>query len=291
MIWVDLANATVNGIVIGLLLALPALAVTLVFGIARFPNAATGDFMTFGAYTAVAAKSLLALPLAVGVAMACALTALLSLFFYWWVFRALAQRSPVASLIVSIGVALVVRSTITFFAGQSQYTIEMPLVRAWNFGGVRIVPTDLYIAGIAVAALVLTFCLLHLTPLGRRMRAVADNMELARASGINVGRVMVTLFAIVGLYCGLGGVLIGIKAVVLPELGWELLLLLFAAVILGGIGSPLGAILGMLVFSISQEIASLWVGASYKIVFAFFLLLGVLLLRPQGILGKIRAVR
>lgn len=291
MIWVDLANATINGIVIGLLLALPALAVTLVFGIARFPNAATGDFMTFGAYTVVAAKSLLALPLAIGVAMACALTALLSLFFYWWVFRALARRSPVASLIVSIGIALVVRSTITFFAGQSQYTIEVPLVRAWNFDGVRIVPTDLYIAGVAVTALILTFCLLHLTPLGRRMRAVADNMELARASGINVGRVMITLFAIVGFYCGLGGVLIGIKAVVLPELGWELLLLLFAAVILGGIGSPLGAIIGMLVFSVSQEIASLWVGASYKIVFAFFLLLGVLLLRPQGILGKVRAVR
>jgi branched-chain amino acid transport system permease protein len=291
MTLVDVANAAVNGVVIGLLLALPALAVTLVFGIARFPNAATGDFMTFGAYTAVAAKSLFALPLAAAVVMASAFTALLSLFFYGWVFRALTRRSPISSLIVSIGIALVVRSSITFFAGQSQYTIDMPLVRAWNFGGVRIVPTDLYIAGTAAVALLLSFGLLHLTPLGRRMRAVADNMELARASGINVEQVMVSLFAIVGAFCGLGGVLIGIKAVVLPELGWELLLPLFAAVILGGIGSPLGAICGMMVFSVSQEIASLWVGASYKVAFAFFLLLCVLLVRPQGILGKVRAVR
>lgn len=291
MTWVDIGNAAVNGAVIGLLLALPALAVTLVFGIARFPNAATGDYMTFGAYTAVASQSLLHLSLATSVAMACLGTALLSVLFYVWVFRPLAKRSPVASLIASIGVALAVRSSITFFAGQSQQAINVPLVRAWNFGGVRILPTDLYIGAIAIVALMLTFCLLHLTPLGRRMRAVSDNMDLARASGIDVGRVMTILFVIVGLFSGLGGVLLGIKAIVLPELGWELLLPIFAAVILGGVGSPVGAICGMMVYSISQEIASLWVGASYKLVLAFFLLLLVLLVRPQGILGKITAAR
>ncbi|PTN51647.1 branched-chain amino acid ABC transporter permease, partial [Achromobacter xylosoxidans] len=94
-----------------------------------------------------------------------------------------------------------------------------------------------------------------------------------------------------GRYCGLGGVLLGIKAVVIPELGWELLMPMFAAVILGGIGNPVGAIVGIMVFSIAQEIASLVVGPAYKIVFAFAVLLCVLLLRPQGIFGRPMAAR
>ena len=130
-----------------------------------------------------------------------------------------------------------------------------------------------------------------MTPTGRRMRAVADNPELAAASGIRGRRVMVTLWSIAGAYCGLGGVLLGIKAVVIPELGWELLMPMFAAVILGGIGNPVGAIAGIMVFSIAQEVASLVVGPAYKIVFAFAVLLCVLLLRPQGIFGRPMAAR
>lgn len=291
MDWISIGNAAINGTVIGLLLALPALAVTLVFGIARFPHASVGDYMTFGAYSAVVTQSLLTSSLIVVAAVASVATALLSLFFYVWVFRALAQRSPVASLIASIGVAFVVRSSITFFAGQSQYIIEAPLVRAWNFGGIRILPTDLYIMATALVALAAVFALLHFTSLGRRMRAVSDNPELASASGIKVREVMLTLSAIVGAFCGLGGVLMGIKAVVLPELGWELILPIFASVILGGIGSPVGAICGMVLFGISQEVASLYVGSSYKLVLAFLVLLVVLLIRPQGMFGKISAVR
>jgi branched-chain amino acid transport system permease protein len=218
-------------------------------------------------------------------------TALLSLFFYLWVFRALAKRSPVASLIASIGIAFAVRSVITFFAGQGQYIVEAPLVRAWNFGGIRILPTDLYIAAAAIVALAAVFFMLYFTPLGRRMRAVSDNPELAAASGIRVREVMITLYIIVGAFSGLGGMLMGMKAVVLPELGWELILTIFASVILGGIGSPIGAVCGMILFGISQEIASLYVGASYKLVLAFVVLLLVLLIRPQGLFGKIMAVR
>lgn len=291
MDWINIGNAAINGIVLGLLLALPALAVTLVFGIARFPHAAVGDYMTFGAYTAIMVQTFATASLFAAAAVASAATALLALVFYFWVFRALAGRSPVASLIASIGVAFVVRSSITFFAGQSQHIIEAPLVRAWNFGGIRILPTDLYIAATAVLALAAVFGMLHFTALGRRMRAVSDNPELAAASGIRVREVMITLYIIVGAFCGLGGMLMGFKAVVLPELGWELILPIFASVILGGIGSPLGAVCGMILFGVSQEVASLYVGASYKLVLAFVVLLIVLLVRPQGMFGKISAVR
>ncbi|MBS3649812.1 branched-chain amino acid ABC transporter permease [Pseudaminobacter sp. 19-2017] len=291
MDWINITNAAINGIVLGLLLALPALAVTLVFGIARFPHAAVGDYMTFGAYTAILVQSFMSASLVAAALIASAATAFLSLFFYAWVFRSLSQRSPVSSLIASIGVAFAVRSVITFFAGQSQYVIEAPLVRAWNFSGVRILPTDLYVAATAVLALAAVFFMLHFTAFGRRMRAVADNPELAAASGIRVREVMITLSVIVGAFCGLGGMLMGFKAVVLPELGWELILPIFASVILGGIGSPVGAVCGMILFGISQEIASLYVGASYKLVLAFVVLLLVLLIRPQGMFGKIIAVR
>jgi len=291
MDWLSIVNAGINGTVLGLLLALPALAVTLVFGIARFPNVATGDYMTLGAYAAVAAQTFGGLSLVASGVFASLTVGVVSLFFYFWVFRALAQRPLVSRLIASIGVAFAVRSTITFFAGHYQYNIEAPLVRAWNFNGVRILPTDVYIAVTAIVALVLVFMLMRFTPMGRRMRAVADNPELASASGINARRVMVLLWSIVGIFCGLGGFLLGVKAVVIPELGFELLLTIFAAVILGGIGTPIGAVVGILVFGISQEIGSLYVGPAYKIVMAFLVLLCVLLLRPQGIFGRIQAAR
>lgn len=286
-----LVNAIINGVIVGLLLALPALAITLVFGIARFPNAAAGDYMTFGAYATVAAQTFVGASLALSVVLATAATGLLSLFFYFWVFRRLEERSLVARLIASIGIAFAVRAAISFFAGHGQYTIQAPLQRAWNFGGIRILPLDVYIVVAALLALAFMFGMLYLTPTGRRMRAVSDDPQLAAVGGIDVRKVMLILWSIVGIFSGLGGVLLGVKATVLPELGWELLLPMFAAVILGGVGSPVGAVLGMLIFGIAQEVATLYIGSAYKIVIAFLVLLVVLLFRPQGIMGRVRTVR
>ncbi|AKQ54267.1 branched-chain amino acid ABC transporter permease [Bordetella hinzii] len=287
MEFIAIINAVINGIVLGTLLSLPILAITMVFGISRFPNAATGDYMTLGAYTAVATQTWISGSLVLAVLGAGLVTALVSVFFYLWVFRALAQRSNVARLIASLGVAFVVRTTITFFAGQDQYNLEMPrMMRAWNYHGIRILPMDVYILLTAIGALAIAFLILHATPLGRRMRAVADNPDLAAASGIRARRVMLYLWILSGFFCGLGGVLLAIKAVVVPELGFELLMPMFAAVVLGGIGNPIGAVVGSLVFGISQEIATLYVGPSYKIVMAFLVLLLLLLFRPQGLFGR-----
>jgi branched-chain amino acid transport system permease protein len=110
-------------------------------------------------------------------------------------------------------------------------------------------------------------------------------------SGINRRQVMILLWTLVGAFSGLGGLLLGIKAVVIPELGWELLLPMFASVILGGIGSPLGAVAGMLIFGVSQDVANYFGGPAYKIVLAFLVLLLVLVLRPEGLLGRRSAVR
>src|SRR6185369_5364909 len=130
------------------------------------------------------------------------------------------------------------------------------------------------------------FSLLHLTPLGRQMRAIADNAELARVCGIRSERVLLALWAVVGGLCALGGMMFGVKAVVMPELGWELLIPSFAAMILGGIGSPVGAVVGAVLLGIASELSVSFVGPSYKIAVAFALLLAVLLLRPRGLFGK-----
>ena len=291
MTLVDFCNLLINGTIEGLLIALPALALTLVMGVARFPNAATGDYMTVSAYAGIGVQALGATSIVVAGLGAVAAGAAISVIFYLWVFRALRGRPPVASLVAAIGVAFFARSMLTLFVGHDQQTFNMPLVRAWNFGGVRLLPTDLYVAAIALIAMALLFALLHLTPIGRQMRAIADNPDLARACGIRSSRVLLALWAVVGALCALGGMMFGIKAVVSPELGWELLIPAFAAMILGGIGSPLGAVAGGVLLGIASELSVPFVGPSYKIAVAFALLLLVLLLRPRGLFGKAIAAR
>lgn len=283
---VDACNLLINGTIEGLLIALPALALTLVMGVARFPNAATGDYMTVAAYAGIGVQALGAGSIAVAGLGAIAAGVALSIVFYLWIFRALRGRAPVASLVASIGVAFFARSVLTLFAGHDQQTFQLPLVRAWNFGGVRLLPTDLYVAAISLAAMALLFALLHLTPIGRQMRAIADNPDLARACGIRSARVLLALWAVVGVLCALGGMMYGVKAVVSPELGWELLIPAFAAMILGGIGSPAGAVVGGVLLGVASELSVPLVGPSYKIAVAFALLLLVLLLRPRGLFGK-----
>ena len=286
MTLVDLCNLLINGTIEGLLIALPALALTLVMGVARFPNAATGDYMTVASYAGIGIQALGGASIILAGLGAIAAGAAISIIFYLWVFRALRVRAPVASLVASIGVAFFARSMLTLFVGHDQQTFNIPLVRAWNFGGVRLLPTDLYVAAIALLAMALLFALLHLTPIGRQMRAIADNPDLARACGIRSARVLLALWAVVGVLCALGGMMFGVKAVVSPELGWELLIPAFAAMILGGIGSPVGAVAGGVLLGIASELSVPFVGPSYKIAVAFALLLLVLLLRPRGLFGK-----
>ena len=286
MTLVDFCNLLINGAIEGLLIALPALALTLVMGVARFPNAATGDYMTVAAYAGIGVQALGVTSIGAAGLGAIAAGAAISIVFYLWVFRALRGRPPVASLVASIGVAFFARSMLTLFVGHDQQTFNIPLVRAWNFGGVRLLPTDLYVAAMALIAMALLFALLHLTPIGRQMRAISDNPDLARACGIRSGRVLLALWAVVGALCALGGMMFGVKAVVSPELGWELLIPAFAAMILGGIGSPAGAVVGGVLLGVASELSVPLVGPSYKIAVAFLLLLLVLLLRPRGLFGK-----
>lgn len=284
-------NLVVSGAVQGMIIALAALAISLSFAVARFPNAATGDIMTLGAYTAVIVQAAAAGSLLAGSIAAMVVTVALSVASYLLVFRKLADRPLVTSLIASIGIAFFLRSTLTLFLGFDQYVFRVPIMRGMNFSGVRILPIDLWLTGISAAVLCGVFALLFLTPLGRRMRAVAADSNLARASGIRSGQVMITLWAIVGMLSAVAGIMVGIKTVVTPELGWDLLLPAFAAAILGGIGSPVGAVLAAVGLGIVQELSTPLVGFTYKIALSFVALIAVLIIRPQGLFGQAERVR
>lgn len=286
----DLPQLVANGLVQGLFIGMGALAITLVFGIARFPNAATGDMMTFGAYAGLVVQRVTGSLLLAG-AGAMLAGAAVALASERLVFRRLAGRSVVALLVASIGVAFVIRAVLGLIFGQAQAVYDVPLTRAQLYWLVRLNPLDLQVALVVLLALAGVFVLLYASPIGRQMRAVADNRDLARVSGIRPERVMVAMWLVAGAIAGLAGALIGIKTVVQPELGWEMLLPAFTAAILGGIGSAPGAVLAGLLLGVAQEVSTPLVGFSYKIAIAFAAMLAVLLLRPSGLFGARESVR
>lgn len=286
----DLPQLVANGLVQGLFISMGALAITLVFGIARFPNAATGDMMTLGAYAGLIVQRVTGSLLLAG-AGAMLAGATVALASERLVFRRLAGRSVVALLVASIGVAFVIRAVLGLIFGQAQSVYDVPLTRARLYWLVRLNPLDLQVALVVLLALAGVFVLLYASPIGRQMRAVADNRDLARVSGIRPERVMVAMWLVAGAIAGLAGALIGIKTVVQPELGWEMLLPAFTAAILGGIGSAPGAVLAGLLLGVAQEVSTPLVGFSYKIAIAFAAMLAVLLLRPSGLFGARESVR
>lgn len=288
-------NLAVNGLVEGLLVGMLALGITLTFGVAKFPNASAGDVGMFGAYAGwifqSTTLSLGVFSLLVAGISAIVASALISLFFWWFVFKNLSKRAGVYSLIASIGVAFMLRSVITLFLGHDQQTYTAPLSRAFQFGPVQIIPTDLWIAGIAAIAIAVVFFILKHTSTGRRMRAIADNPQLAQASGIPATRVMAILWLISGGLAGLSGFLLGLKSVISPEMGWDFLLPAFAATILGTVGNPLGAVIGGILVGMAQELSTPFVGFTYKIAIGYVVMLLILLVRPGGLFSSRTRIR
>lgn len=284
------ANLAVTGLVQGLLIGLAAVAVSLCFAVARFPNAATGDFMTLAAYVGVAVQGWTG-SLVVGGCAAIIVVAAVSVASYALVFRHFRNRSLVAPLIASIGLAFLLRSVLTFSVGFDQQSFQMPIARALVFGGVRLRPVDLWLAVFSAVTLAAVLAVLFATPVGRRMRAVADNPELARASGIRARPVMITLWTLIGVCSAVGGIMLGLRTVVVPEMGWNVLLPAFAAAVLGGVGNPAGAVLAGIGLGLVEALSTPLVGFTYQSSVAFVVLIATLVLRPQGLLGQTEAVR
>lgn len=280
----QLAQLVVNGISVGGIIALAAVGLTLTYGILRLSNFAHGDIMTLGAYLTLFANSTglnIWLSMIVGAATTIA-AVLLSEKLIWAPMR-VQRASSTTLIIISIGLALFIRNAIILVWGGGNQRYNLPVVEALDLGGIRIPYNDILVIILAILAIAGLHYLLQNTRIGKAMRAVADDIDLARVAGINVDRVVIWTWVIAGGLTALGGGMLGLVEAVRPNMGWFLILPMFASVILGGVGNPYGAIAGAFVISITQEVSTYWLRSEYKLGVALFIMVLVLLVRPQGL--------
>jgi neutral amino acid transport system permease protein len=288
----DVAQTGLNGLSLGAVYALGAVGLTLVYAILRLVNFAHGDFLTFGAYMAYLVNVTWGMPLILGIFFAMATTALLGIFLervMWGPMRA--RGAGVLQLILmSLGLALVIRYVIQYIWSTEIRFLDVNVTDTVNFLGLQIGQTKLIVIVIGVVVLVATGLMLRYALLGKRMRALADNLELAETAGIDTSRVILWTWIFAGGLAGLAGVMAAEVTDIRPELGFTLLLPIFAAVLLGGIGDAFGALAGGLVLGVVIEWSTLLVDARWKTFVGFVILILVLLIRPQGIFGKARSI-
>ncbi|MGH7068664.1 MAG: branched-chain amino acid ABC transporter permease [Acetobacteraceae bacterium] len=282
----SLAQHVVDGVVLGAILALPALGLALVWRIAGFPHFAHGSLMTIGAYVAWSARVVGDLPFALAVLLGVGAATAAGLGMHLTVYSRLRGRPMLSLFLSSIGVELFLRYAIILVFGTDFHSFPIPAERGIRLGLVVITPVDLVILASGVAALAAVWWMFRGTRIGRRIRAVADNPALARLSGISPQRTLLSVWALVSVLAAISGILLGVRNVLSPTLGWDVLLLAFAAAILGGITNPFGAAIGAFLMGIVGQIGIVWVPTSYQQGIAFVLIVLVLLVRPRGLFGE-----
>jgi len=277
-----------NGVILGSIIALGAIGLSLIYGILKFGHFAHGDLMTLGAYFAFLFKVQLGLPFWLAFVLAAALTAGTAVLLNFILYRHLKKRDSVIVMISSVGAALIIRNFVLLVWGpQNKFyekAIQMPIL----IGGglLRIKENQIIILVLALSLVIAVHLFLSRTKLGKAMRAMSDNIDLAQITGINTERVIIWTWAMSGVLTAAAGILLAFDTHLTPVMGWNLLLPLFAAVILGGIGSPYGAMFGGLVIGISQEMSTLIISAAYKPAVAFSIMILMLIIRPSGLMGK-----
>ncbi len=288
----DVAQTGLNGLSLGSVYALGAVGLTLVYGILKLVNFAHGDFLTFGAYMAFLMNVTWGVPLVFAIFFAMALTALLGILFeriMWGPMRA-RQAGLLQLLLMSIGLAFVIRYVIQYAWGTQIRSLDVNNFATVEFLGLRIGRTELIVIVIGFVVLVAVGLMLKYSLLGKQMRALSDNLDLAETSGIDTSRVILYTWLFAGALAGLAGVLAGAVTDVRPELGFGLLLPIFAAVVLGGIGDAFGALVGGIVLGLVIEWSTLFIDFRWKNAVGFAVLVIVLVVRPQGIFGHARTV-
>ena len=259
---------------------------SLTFGILRFANFAHGDLMTVGAYLGFVLIQQMALPFWISLPIACLLTAGVAIVVDYLVFRRLRRRPPVILLISSFGIALILRSLIQLIWGSDQLVYRQGIQKPWQLAGLSLKPDQLVIIVGAILLVAALHFFLQNTRIGKAMRAMADNVDLAKVTGINTDRVVLWTWVLGAVMACAAGNFLGLDTQLLPTMGWRVLLPIFAAAILGGIGSPYGAIAGGLVIGLASELSTLVISPAYKSAVAFAILVVMLIFKPTGLLGS-----
>lgn len=280
-----MAQLVFNGLVTGLLIALPALSLALVFSVLRFANYAIGSMLTVGAYLVYGFNVGFGLPLPLAAVAGAVAGAGLALVINQLVYEPLRGRSGVTLLVASIGVGIALENAVRFFAGSTTRGFDVEVARPLRLLGLRINHEQILTIAIVLAALVMIWIIFRFTRLGRAMRAVADNPDLAAVRGIPRTQVIRTTWIISSVLATLAGVLVGLDGNVDPQMGWNYILPVFTAAILGGIGNPMAAVAGAVLLGITEELATLVLAPHYRTIVAFAVMALLLLVRPSGLFG------
>jgi len=278
-----------DGVLFGIMIALGALGLNLVFGTTGLTNFSHGDLLTLGAFTALILNEaglhiIIAAPIAIVIA---------AILFGWGqnrvLWRPLRKRKTglIAMMIISIGLAIVIRYGVALFFGgapinYNQYAGQVGI----ELGPVSTTPKALILAGLAVVALTATVIWVQRSRIGKATRAVSDNPALASATGIDVEKVIAVVWTVAAGLAAFGGIYLGLTQENSWHMGQRVLLIIFASVILGGLGTVYGAIVGALVVGVFIQMTSLVIPTEMKTVGALFVMIVILMIRPQGILGR-----
>jgi branched-subunit amino acid ABC-type transport system permease component len=284
--WRDLAQVLLNGAMSGSVLMLPAIGFNIIFAVLRYPNFAVAGYATVGAFAGWIANVQWGLPAGAALFAAFLMAGATGLLAEEAALKPLRPSGALTVAIASVALTILLENLIRFGFGNTLRGYDLPVLRDWRFDGIRVNPQQLANTGYAIAAACALFALLAFTRLGRAMRAVADNPMLADIKGVDPDRIArVAVFLGAGL-AGFGGMLIGLDTSIDPLTGFRVILSVFAAAVVGGLGSIPGAALGALVVGIGEEMASVLLEPAYRTVTAFLAILLVLTLRPQGLLGR-----
>lgn len=281
----------IPGLVLGSIYALGAIGISMTFGILRFANFAHGEIMTLGVYFAWSLVQLTGLHPLVVLPMAMVLTILVALLVDRGFYKPLRNAPVIMLVIASFGLMLMIRSAVQFFWGVQLKTV-LPGIQFpwWLFDTIRILPKHVLIMGCAIVLMFGVHYLLAYTKIGKAMRAMSDSPELARLTGIDTEKVVMATWIVgAGLACA-AGVFLAIDTQVETMMGFKLLLPMFAAAILGGIGRPYGAVAGGLIIGLAEELSAYpWItdapliNPGYKAGVAFVIMVGMLIWRPTGL--------
>lgn len=293
-----------DGILSGAIVALGAIGLSFTMKILRFANFSHAELLTWGAYTALIFLAFFSamggaidrtigplsfgLPLLFAMVFSCVATAVIALALHHFVFKRLSRTAgPMTMVFASFGVALILRHLIVlvwganpiYYSNELQFAVRLP-------GGVLVLPDQVFLLGLTIVVVIALHLFMSRTRTGIAMRGVAESPDLARISGVNVAAIINWVWIIGGSCAALGGVLYGMTVQLRPELGFGLILPLFAAAILGGTGSLYGAVIGGLVVGLSENLSVMIIPTTYKPAVPFLLILTILYFRPQGLFGE-----
>lgn len=271
------------GIISGAILAVAAIGLSLLLRTTGFRFLAYGDTMAVGAYMAYLFNARLGFDIYISMLLAILGTGLVGIILYWLVFRGLKGAGMATMLILTVGLAFLLRNLILLIFGPEPVSLQYPTQVASRMGPFLFNLTQLILISISVLAMLVFYILMSYTRIGKSIRAVGDDSNLAEVRGVHHDKVMIWAWFICLGLAGLSGTMLGMMGGINPAMGFQILLLAFSGMILGGIGNPYGAAAGGFLIGISSELTAAIGLAEYKVAVAYLLMALILLVKPKGL--------